>query len=711
MTAPVVAAGRAGRRRRRGRILAAGLGALLVGAFVLDRVFPPDLARLATVSTVVVDRDGRMLRAFAAGDGAFRLATTPEDVAPIYLKILVAYEDRRFHGHPGVDPLALVRAFGQFVANGRAVSGASTLTMQAARLLEPGERDLVAKLGQMARALQLERRWSKREILTAYLTLAPFGGNIEGVRAASLAWFGKEPRHLTAGEAALLVALPQSPAAVRPDRHPEAAKKARDKILDRMAAVGVLTLAEAAEAKAEPIPTRRRALPFHAPHLAETLARDRPAGAARLVRTTLDRRLQAAVEGLAASEVGQFGPGATMAALIVDHRTGAVRAYLGSADYFAADRQGQVDMVRAVRSPGSTLKPFVYALGFDYGLIHPDTIVRDAPTRFGDYRPENFLRGYHGDVTVREALAQSLNIPAVAVLDGVGAERFVAALRAAGATMKFDTGDKPGLPVALGGVGTTLHDLVMLYAGMAQGGAVRRLSALADEPAGPEHRLTGAVSAWYVARILEAAPPPVDFVPGERAGRRNAVAYKTGTSYGFRDAWAIGSDGVHTIGVWVGRPDGTPSPNSYGRNTAAPLLFKLFDLVPESRSGSAGPVLAERPEGVLDGPTERLPASLQRYQPRARPRAVTAANEAPLVVSFPPNGAVVAVEPGRDGARRLALAAEGGKKPLRWIVNGRPIESSPFGRTAFWAPDGDGFVHVTVVDADGNSASSEARVK
>jgi penicillin-binding protein 1C len=710
MTAPVVA-GRAGRWRRRAKALAAGLGALLVGAFVLDRVFPPDLARLATVSTVVVDRDGRMLRAFAAADGAFRLATTPEDVAPIYLKILVAYEDRRFHGHPGVDPLALARAFGQFVANGRAVSGASTLTMQAARLLEPGERDLVAKFGQMARALQLERRLTKREILTAYLTLAPFGGNIEGVRAASLAWFGKEPRHLTAGEAALLVALPQSPAAVRPDRHPAAAKKARDKILDRMAAAGVLTAAEAAEAKAEPIPTRRRALPFHAPHLAEALARDLPTGAARLVRTTIDRRLQAAVEGLAASEIDQFGPGATMAVLVVDHRTGAVRAYLGSADYFAADRQGQVDMVRAVRSPGSTLKPFVYALGFDYGLIHPDTILRDAPTRFGDYRPENFLRGYHGDVTVREALAQSLNIPAVAVLEGVGAERFVAALRAAGATMKFDAGDKPGLPVALGGVGTTLHDLVMLYAGLAEGGAVRRLRVLADEPAGPEHRLTGAVSAWYIARILEAAPPPVDAVAGERTGRRLAIAYKTGTSYGFRDAWAIGSDGVHTIGVWVGRPDGTPSPNSYGRNTAAPLLFKLFDLVPESRAGGAGPVLPERPEGALDGPTERLPASLQRYQPRARARAVTAASEAPLIVSFPPNGAVVAVEPGRDGAKRLALAAEGGKKPLRWIVNGRPIESSPFGRTAFWTPDGDGFVHVTVVDAEGNSASSEARVK
>lgn len=699
---------RPGRWRRRARALAAGALALVGAAVALDQIFPPNLSRLGLVSTVVADRDGRMLRAFAAADGAFRLETRPEDVAPVYLRILVAYEDRRFEGHLGVDPLALARAFGQMVANGRAVSGASTLTMQAARLLEPGERDLLAKLGQMARAFQLERRLSKREILAAYLTLAPFGGNIEGVRAASLAWFGKEPRHLTAGEAALLVALPQSPVAVRPDRNPEAAKRARDKILDRMVARGVLSAAEAAEAKAEPVPTRRRALPFHAPHLAEHLARERPGQ--RAIRTTLDRRLQAAVEGLAAAEIEALGPGASMAVLIVDHRTGAVRAWLGAADYFAADRHGQVDMVRAVRSPGSTLKPFVYALGFDYGLIHPDTIVRDAPTRFGDYRPENFLRGYHGDVTVREALQQSLNIPAVAVLDGVGPERFVAALRAAGAAMKFDSGDKPGLPVALGGVGTTLHDLVALYAGLAQGGAVRALRVRADEPPGPEHRLVSPLAAWYVARILEAAPPPVDAVPGGRAGRKLAIAYKTGTSYGFRDAWAIGSDGHHTIGVWVGRPDGTPSPNSYGRNTAAPLLFRLFDLVPGA-AGAASGVLPERPEGVLEGPTERLPASLQRFQPRSRPRAVTAANEAPLIVSFPPNGAVVALEPGRDGARRLALAAEGGKKPLRWLVNGRPIDSSPHGRTAFWTPDGDGFVHVTVVDAEGNSASSEARVK
>ncbi|HEY7609337.1 MAG TPA: transglycosylase domain-containing protein, partial [Alphaproteobacteria bacterium] len=398
--------------RARGLALgaAAGAGVLAAGFAVLDRVYPLDLSRAGEASTVVVDRDGRMLRAFTTHAGTWRLAARPDEVSPLYLKMLVAYEDRRFRYHPGVDPIAVVRAAGQWLINGRIVSGGSTLSMQVARLIAPAPRGLWAKAKQAFRALQLELALSKDDILALYLARAPYGGNLEGVRAASLAWLGKEPLHLTAGEAALLIALPQSPAATRPDRRPAAAKAARDKILSVLEARGVISPTMAAEARAEPVPRLRRALPFFAPHATAEL-RERAAAAApksARIASTLDAKLQETMEALARSELAGLAPEANIAILVADHVTGEIRAYVGSADFFDARRQGQVDMVRAIRSPGSTLKPFIYGLGFDLGLVHPETIVTDGPTRFGDYRPENFQRRYMGEVSVRVALQQSL---------------------------------------------------------------------------------------------------------------------------------------------------------------------------------------------------------------------------------------------------------------------------------------------------------------
>ncbi|MDH3476106.1 MAG: transglycosylase domain-containing protein, partial [Rhodospirillales bacterium] len=391
-------------RLKRG-LAAGGLLLALAGAAVaLDRVFPPELSRLGGTSTLVLDSQGRLLRAFTTADGAWRLATVPAQVDPLYLAMLEAYEDRRFRYHPGVDPLAVLRAAGQALRAGRVVSGASTLTMQTARLLEPRPRGLWAKLVEAARALQLEARYGKDRVLGFYLTLAPFGGNLEGLRAASLAYLGKEPVRLTPGEAALLVALPQSPSRLRPDRFPAAARAARDKVLAVMERRGLLSAHQAAEAREEPVPRRRRDLPFHAPHLARRLA----SGGAPVLRTTIDGDLQRALERLAALEMHLLQPRASLAALVVENGSGRVLAYLGSADFFDSARAGQVDMVRAVRSPGSALKPFIYGMAFDELLVHPETIVADLPTRFGDYRPENFQRSYHGEVTVREALQRSL---------------------------------------------------------------------------------------------------------------------------------------------------------------------------------------------------------------------------------------------------------------------------------------------------------------
>ena len=453
-----------GRLRRVSLRAGAGLLVLTAVGFGIDRAMPPNLNALGETSTLVLSREGAVLRAFTNRGGVWRLPARVGQVDPLYLKMLLAYEDHRFRSHPGVDPAAVVRALGQWLGNGRIVSGASTLTMQTARLLTPRRRSFAGKLGETLRALQLEGRHGKDEILSMYLTMAPFGGNLEGVRAASLAYFGKEPKRLTPGQAALLVALPQAPSTTRPDRFPKAAKAARDKVLRAMVRAGVLSVKQAREAMHASVPARRLAMPFDAPHLARQLFAERAGGEMRTIRTSIDRQLQRAVQEMVRHAAGGLGRKATIAVLVVENRTRKIRAYVGSSDFFDRARAGQIDMITAIRSPGSALKPFVYGMGFDDGIIHPETIIADVPTRFGDYQPENFRRAYHGEVSVREALQQSFNVPAVKVLDRVGPGRLAVRLRQAGARLTFDAGRaRPGLPLALGGVGISLGDLTTLF--------------------------------------------------------------------------------------------------------------------------------------------------------------------------------------------------------------------------------------------------------
>lgn len=679
--------------------------AFALAAFAADRLVPPDLGRLGRSSSLVLDRQDHVLRAFATDDGYWRLPVRPDDISPLYIRMLLAYEDRRFRWHPGVDPLAAVRALGQAAMHRRIVSGASTITMQTARLLEPRDRTLAAKLIEMARAVQLEARFSKDEILSFYLMLAPYGGNLEGVRAASLAWFGKEPRHLAPSEAALLVALPQSPEVLRPDRYPGRARAARDKVLAVMVERGVLAADAAAEARSDPVPKARLDMPFRAPHLSRRLVSSGPV--VPVHRTTVDRGLQATVERLAQAERPALGEGATLAALVVENASRAVLVYVGSGDFFDTGSSGQIDMVRAIRSPGSTLKPFIYGMAFDDLLLHPETIVVDMPTRFGDYRPENFLRTYHGEVTVSEALQQSLNIPAVAALEAIGPRRFDARLRAAGVVPRYGgSGAGPGLPLALGGAGLSLFDLVTLYAGLADAGILRPLRLVAGQDVMPNGvPLFGEAAAWYLTRILEDAPPPADFVAPDLLGGVRRIAYKTGTSYGYRDAWAIGFDARYTVGIWIGRPDGAPNPDRYGRATAAPVLFQVFNLLP----GAGAPANAKRPADTIDTANGWLPPRLRRFGPGPYGNvrdSLTRALEPPLAITFPPDGAILDLE--YSGVNRsLPLTAEGGRKPLRWLVNGRPLSSSAHRRRADWQPDGRGYVDITVIDSKGRTARSQ----
>jgi penicillin-binding protein 1C len=698
-----------GTGRMRGRrlllVAAACSLSLLALAIGLDRLFPLDLDRLRHVSVLVEDSDGRLLRPFTAVDGAWRLPVTVKDVDPRFLQMLVAYEDRRFYWHPGVDPLALVRAIWQWARSGSIVSGASTLTMQTVRLLEPRPRTVSSKLIEMLRALQLEAHLSKSEILGIYLTLAPYGGNLEGVRAASLFYFGKEPAHLTDAQASLLVALPQSPERVRPDRYPIFAKAARNHVLARLAEEGVLSSTQLTEVGSEPVPQGRRDALMVAAHLAERLKAADPA--ATEIRTMIDGSLQRALEALVARRQSELENGATIALLAVRNSDHAVRGYVGSTDIFDTSRHGPIDMVTAVRSPGSALKPFIYGLAFDGLLIHPETIMVDRPMRFGDYAPKNFDSRFHGEVTAREALQMSLNLPAVALLDRIGPLELARRFSLSGVTLRLPAeAPQPGLPIALGGVGVTLQDLVTLYAGLANQGVTQPLRFRVDQEEGERQSLMSPLAAWYVTHILEDMPPPPNRLIASDGRRQRQIAYKTGTSYGFRDAWAIGYDREWTIGVWVGRPDGSFSPGRIGRDAAAPILYEAFDLLPAPTGNvalmkPAGPA----PAGAILASNSELPPNLRRFEPASSAWQSASTIQGPHL-EFPQDGAVLELRSG-DHLASLPLAVTGGELPLIWLVNGRPLEAQPWRRQTEWMPDGMGEARITVIDKAGRSASAE----
>jgi penicillin-binding protein 1C len=678
----------------------AAIGAALALA---DRADPPDLARYENLSPEVVARDGTLLRPFLTKDGTWRLKTTPRDVDPRYLALLEAYEDRRFDSHFGVDPLAMARAAVQLVRAGHVVSGGSTLTMQAARLLEPRPRGIVSKIFQMLRALQLEERYSKDQILSIYLTLAPFGGNLEGVRAASLAYFGKEPRALDLSQVALLVALPQSPARKRPDRHGLAAKAGRDKVLARMIAEGAVTASDARLAGREGVTSLRLAMPLIAPHLAQEVVRRGPAPG-RIV-TTIDAPLQSALERMVLREKPYLEDGGSLAIVVVENATRDVLAYVGGTGYWG--RSGQIDLAQRVRSPGSALKPFIYGLAFDDLILHPATMMQDAPMTFGDYAPRDFEGVFQGSVTASDALRMSLNVPAVMVLDRIGPLRFSLALGNAGARLAYPSRDAaPSLPIALGGLGISLADMTMLYAGIAEGGTVKPLRLLASAPAGQSHRLFGPVAAYYLRQILAGAALPDGWAMGQGLARSRTIAFKTGTSYGFRDAWSVGFSNDYTIGVWVGRADGAPSAGRIGRAAAAPILLQTFELLPADRRPEPSP-----PAGTLMvSSTDQLPEGLRVFTRDSEPaQRLQTTNIPPPSIAFPPNGAVVPLPASTAGT--IVLKAEGGREPLTWLINGALLGS--YGRfdSVVFEPQGEGVARVTVVDAQGRSDTAKIRFK
>ncbi len=649
------------------RRLAAGLLALAVtaaGAFALwavGRLDPAPMPRPGNWGTEIEDRTGALIALAPAPGGVWRFATSPRQVSPFLIQLLVAVEDQHFGAEPGIDPGAILRAGWQWARAGHVVSGGSTLTMQVAKLLDPRPRSLSAKALEAARAVGLWRDLPPDRILGLWLSLAPFGGNLVGVEAASYAYFGKPPGALDAAQAALLVALPRRPEALRPDRDPAAAKRVRDRILRLAERRGLLTPAETAAAIAEPVPVARVPMPRAAPQLFAGLHRP------PVFATTLDAGTEGALAGIARGLLAGLPPHVSLAVMIADAPTRALRA-VWAGDWGNGARAGAVDLTRAWRSPGSALKPFLYGLAFADGLAAPDTLLADVPTDFGGYRPEDFSGRFTGRVTAADALRRSLNLPAVGLLARYGALRFAEALRTAGEPLRLPPGAAPSLPIILGGGGETLRGMMALYAALATDGRVSPITLQARPPARGVPLLTPEAAATIAAILTRPFRGP-----GE------GIAWKTGTSWGDRDNWAFGFDRAHVVGVWLGRPDGTAMDGGSASELALPILMQVFGL---------------------------LPAAPRAASPETAALSLMAAPDPdPLRLLFPPAGAVI------DGEGPLDLRAMGGVRPLSFLVDGAPVPSLPPLRDTPWTPPGPGFYRVTVLDAAGAAVHAAIRVE
>ena len=583
-----------------------GAAALLIAGWAA--IPKPDLYEGVSFSTLVTDRHGRPLKLRLADDGRYRLFAPLDSISDAVREATLLYEDRRFSGHPGVDPLALVRAaWTTYVRRTRPVGG-STITMQLARMrFDLETRSPLGKLVQAARALQLERHYSKAEILEAYLNLAPYGGSVEGIATASRIYFDRPAEALDLGEALALVVIPQNPAARFPatERGRAALLEARSRLLEAWRAVNGGDEEALARARLDPVFRSPARLPDRAPHF----VRDRvPRDHRSAIRTTLDLDLQDLLERRIREYVDRRRRDGieNAAALLIDHRRMEVLAYVGSADFGDGGIAGQVNGVFARRSPGSTLKPLLYGLALEEGLVHPMTLLEDAPRRYAAYAPENFDRGFMGPVFARDALIHSRNVPAATLLEELDVRRFRNWLETAGVD-ELMSAEHYGLALALGGSEMTMEELVRLYAVLASGGVRRDLAVTPGGGGAPPRRLLSAEASFLVLDTLRDVPRPDSFLPGGAA--RQPIAWKTGTSFGFRDAWSVGVGGPYVLAVWVGNFDGSPNPAFVGRAAAAPLFFAIADSlrIPAPRDGPPAGLNLRRVEvcastGDLPGP-------------------------------------------------------------------------------------------------------------
>jgi len=659
-----------------------GVCGILFGGFCLaDRLYPLKLSRFDDLSTIIYASQ-QPVHVFHTRDEKWRILTKVEEVDPLYVKTLIAKEDKHFRSHPGINPFALVRAGFQWLRYGHVISGGSTITMQTARLLEPRSRKMSAKLIECFRALQLEWHYSKNDILSMYMTLAPFGGNIEGINAASLSYFQKKPAHLQPSEVALLVALVQSPTRLHPFHYPERATKAREKLLKFMAKEQLISSDAAALYLLAPLPVTKAKFPREIPHLAWRLKNQFPKQTA--IHTSIDLDLQKRVEFLLKSYETYLPERSNTAILIMDYQVNKPIAYIASRDFYAVDDNGFVDYITAFRSPGSTLKPFIFGLGFDLGLLKPDTYLLDERRRFGAYYPRNFDKDIHGVVKAEEALAMSLNIPVVALLNQIGVMRFLGLIKEAGITPQLPRSfESPSLAIALGGLGMTLEQLVTLYGGLARDGKVMPLSYLDIDNQDAGHALFSPQAARQVTTIL-----------ATDLDGNHPISLKTGTSYGYRDAWVIGYDNRYVIGIWTGIPDGTPMNAVSARNLVVPLLQKVLTVLPKNT--------------VVNGPTLSSPTlSLKKLSSSNEQQVV---HKTMPTLLFPIDDTAIELEKMADHYKPMPLNVTGGKRPYTWLIDGKPLPAT-WQQKQFWTPSKAGYYTIAVVDANGKVDRANIEIK
>ncbi|HEX9006448.1 MAG TPA: penicillin-binding protein 1C, partial [Bacteroidota bacterium] len=579
--------------RRRWLLLsaAAALPVLLLLTLMLFYPLPP----VKPYSLALEDRNGRFLHAYLTADGAWRLRTASSEIPDRLKRILIRREDRWFYAHPGVNPLALVRALLQNARAGRRVSGGSTITMQIARMLEPKERSLGSKAIEIFRALQLELRYSKDELLGLYLSMVPLGGNIEGLKSAGLLYYQTPPERLNIAHLFDLILIPRNPNGLRPDRNPDRLLEERRRQARRWIARGFFTRDDSLILWNTPATVSRTAVPNFAPHFCLRLKEQDHTGGD--LRTTLDLGTQQTVERLLSSHM-QFWKGRGVrnaAAILVDNRTREVLAYAGSQDFDDAGSNGQVDAARALRSPGSTMKPLLYAMLMDRGELTPKSRLLDVPYDAEGFTAENYDGTYSGLVYADDALRRSLNVPMIRLLKTVGTGAFADFAAAAGLRSLQSQKPRLGLSMILGGCGVTLEELVTAYAAFPNGGIVAPLRFRLGRPAAPADgcQAFSSSAAFMVTQILSGLNRP-DLPNGfESTVTLPAVAFKTGTSYGRRDAWAIGYSSTHTVGVWLGNVDNTGNPELVGGKAAAPLMVDLLTAVSARREKSILPLPAD----------------------------------------------------------------------------------------------------------------------
>ena len=652
---------------------------------ILDTYFPLDLKRFEDHSPLFEDVNSKLIHCLKTNDDQWRIPIDINKIDQNYLNYLIEKEDKNFYTHYGVDFKAIIRAIFQNITKGKIFSGASTLTMQTARLLEPRPRTYVSKLIEVFRSFQLEYHYSKKEILKFYVNLVPFGGNLEGVRTASLAYFKKEPDRLLISEIALLISIPQSPTRLRPDRYPDLALRKRNQTLDIFHQKNFLDEDTYLAAIQDKIPSKRHIFPNLIPHLAYSL-RDET----KIIKTTLNKQIQEKLIHLLKETSQNIPKNANACAIIHNHQKNEIVAYVGSTDFFNKDRLGQNDFCQAIRSPGSTLKPLIFGLAFDEGLIEPETLFHDERKHFGAYAPHNFDRAYHGIMSASETLQLSLNIPSVELLNLLGPIRFYAALKAIGVNPEFQSKDvKPNLSMALGGVGLKLVDLVKIFSTFATEGQAFDIHYVQNQTAAAPKFLLYPSSAIKVKEILE--KNPFSFLNNHK------IALKTGTSYGYRDALALAFNDQYTIGVWVGTPKEGSLNEKTGFELAVPILRQVLDILPKSDNHLSNMSINEIPN------TFKLKPLLKQHVLVSKKEVIATKFE----MSFPQKDSLLMITKGD----MVPIRFKGGQKPYRLYVNNSLEYIDVFQKKITFLPKNEGFYTLTLQDKNGDYDSVNIEIR